>query len=459
MSKHIPTPSMDTGAIPIIPESVRQEHRRQETSFPSPHSPTQAPVKVPTQIKVLIAASFLIALGYGLVAPVLPGFARSFDVGAMAATFVVSAFALSRLAFAPASGKLITRFGERKIYAAGLIIVGLGSIGAGLSINYPMLIASRIVGGTGSVMFTVAAMGILVRNSPPTIRGKVSGYYATSFLLGNILGPVLGAAASSLGMRAPFFAYATLLLLAAIVIFTQLKDEPQEVNLNTQGIAVPKPELTLKEALSFTNFRSALFTNLAVGWSIFGLQSGVVPLAAVALLAASHAGEPGYDPAVAGAKLAGFTLATYAVGNALMQIYSGKMGDRIGRRPMVFSGLLLAGIVTILFGTITNAGVFVAAAVLLGISSALLGPSLQAAVSDVVGNKRSGGQPLAYYQMVSDIGLIVGPLVAGLIVDAAGFFPAFAVAGALLLIAALGWIPGIQPKFPADVADEGYTGR
>ncbi|HJD50387.1 MAG TPA: MFS transporter, partial [Candidatus Rothia avistercoris] len=186
MSNHIPTPSMDTGAIPIIPESVRQESRNQKPR-------ATETVKVPTQIKVLIAASFLIALGYGLVAPVLPGFARSFDVGAMAATFVVSAFALSRLAFAPASGRLISRFGERRIYSAGLIIVGLGSIGAGLSVNYPMLIASRIVGGTGSVMFTVAAMGILVRNSPPTIRGKVSGYFATSFLLGNILGPVLGA--------------------------------------------------------------------------------------------------------------------------------------------------------------------------------------------------------------------------------------------------------------------------
>ncbi|MFW0180725.1 MFS transporter [Rothia sp. P5766] len=454
MSKHIPTPSMDTGAIPVIPESIRRSVHIQG----SPH-PAQENTKVPTQIKVLIAASFLIALGYGLVAPVLPGFARSFDVGAMAATFVVSAFALSRLLFAPVSGKLITAFGERRIYSTGLIIVGLGSIGAGLSINYPMLIASRIIGGTGSVMFTVAAMGILVRNSPPSIRGKVSGYYATSFLLGNILGPVLGAAASALGMRVPFFVYAGMLLCASLIVITQLKDQAPQTHLNTQGIPVAKPELTLKEALKFSNYRSALFTNLTVGWSIFGLQSTVVPLAAVALLASLHGSEAGYDPAAAGARLAGFTLATYATGNALMQIYSGKLGDRIGRRPMIFSGLLLAGIVTILFGTITAPSAFVASAILLGIAAALLSPSLQAAISDIVGNKRSGGQPLAYFQMVSDIGLIVGPLFAGFIIDAWGFFPAFAVAGALLLIAAIGWIPGIKPKFPADLADKGYTGR
>ncbi|WP_083091257.1 MULTISPECIES: MFS transporter [Rothia] len=452
MSHRLPNPSPETGAHPVIPP-VTADLQAQPAQ--AEHTPS---IKIPSQIKVLIAASFLIALGYGLVAPVLPGFARSFDVGALAATFVVSAFALSRLAFAPASGHLITRFGERRIYSAGLIIVGIGSIGAGLSVNYPMLIGARIIGGTGSVMFTVAAMGILVRNSPPTIRGRVSGYFATSFLLGNILGPVLGAAASSLGMRVPFFVYAAMLLCASLVVLTQLKDQPHEVHLNTQGIEVPKPELKFSDALGFTNYKAALFTNFTVGWAIFGLQSTVLPLAAVALLTTLHTGESGYDPALEGARLAGFTLASFAAGNALMQIYSGKMGDRVGRRPMVFSGLILAGTITIVFGTITLPLLFVCAAVLLGISAALVGPSLQAAVSDVVGNKRSGGQPLAYYQMASDIGMIAGPLIAGFIIDSSGYFPAFALAGALLLVAAAGWFPGYAPKYPQDVADPGYTG-
>lgn len=447
MSKHIPTPSMDTGAIPLIP---RDMHR----STPTPPADT----KIPTQIKVLICASFLIALGYGLVAPVLPGFAKSFDVGATAATLVVSTFSLTRLIFAPTSGKLVTRFGERRTYSLGLLIVALGSLGAGLAPTFPLLITSRAIGGIGSVMFTVAAMGILVRNSPPTIRGKISGYYATSFLLGNVLGPVLGATASSLGMRAPFFMYATLLFGAAAVIYLRLKDQPQEVTTNTQGITIPKPELTMKEAWKFSNFRSALFANFTVGWSIFGVQSSVIPLAALALITQYRAGTSS-NPAADAAALAGFTLSAYAAGNALTQIYSGKMGDRIGRRPMVFSGLLLSGAVTILFGLITNPWAFVATAVFLGIGSALLGPSLQASISDIIGNKRSGGQPLAYYQMVSDIGLIAGPLAAGLIIDAAGFFPAFALCGGILLLAALGWIPGTKISYPPEAAEPGYTGR
>ncbi|MDY3048215.1 MAG: MFS transporter [Rothia sp. (in: high G+C Gram-positive bacteria)] len=450
MSQQIPSPSMDTGALPIIPQEAR---------ISIPAQKQQEPVKVPLQLKILISASFLIALGYGLVAPVLPGYARSFDVGALAATFVVSAFALSRLLFAPASGRLISRLGERRIYTSGLLIVGLGSIGAGLAPNYWVLILSRIVGGLGSVMFTVAAMGILVRYAPPTIRGRVSGYFATSFLLGNILGPVLGAAASSWGMRVPFFVYATMLLLASLVVLTFLK-EPQGQELDTAGLKQVRPVLSLAEAWQFTNYKAALLANFAVGWSVFGVQSTVIPLAAMALVAGQGEGLSADQLAAAGAQLAGFTLATYAAGNALVQIYSGKLGDRVGRRPLVFSGLLLAGLLTIVYGFVAGSSLlFVLLAAFLGVASALLGPSLQAAVSDVIGSGRSGGQPLAYFQMVSDVGLILGPLLAGFLIDRWGFLPAFWVAGLLLLLAAVAWFPAYRPRFPQDLAEAGYSGR
>ena len=49
--------------------------------------------KLPQEIWVLVAASFVIALGFGLVAPALPQFARSFDVSVTAATIVISSFA------------------------------------------------------------------------------------------------------------------------------------------------------------------------------------------------------------------------------------------------------------------------------------------------------------------------------------------------------------------------------
>lgn len=449
--RHLQSHSPDTGLVPIVP-----------SPGPEAHPVPGGKVTVPLQLKVLIFASFLIALGYGLVAPVLPAFARSFDVGASAATLVVSIFAFSRLLFAPVTGRLLTRAGERSIYSAGLLIVALGSVGAGLATSYPALLAARALGGIGSVMFTVAAMGILIRNAPPSIRGRISGYYATSFLLGNILGPVLGALLSGWGMRLPFFLYAGMLLLASLVVLIMLGrvDRQQaQGQARAGGSQQQKPALTLKQAWGFSNYRAALATNFAMGWSIFGVQSSLIPLAAVALLTQLHAGEAGFDPLAAGAQLSGITLATYAAGNALMQIYSGKLSDRYGRRPLVFAGLLWAGTVTILLGWVTMPPFFVGTALLLGVGAALMGPSLQASVSDVIGSQRSGGQPLAIYQMANDIGMIVGPLLAGLIIDQAGFREALGLCGALLLLASLTWLPWRQPRFPQDLADRGYSGR
>lgn len=70
-------------------------------------APTEERVRIPSEIWILVGASFVIAVGFGLISPVLPGFAQTFDVGTTAAATVVSAFAFFRLVFAPAGGALV----------------------------------------------------------------------------------------------------------------------------------------------------------------------------------------------------------------------------------------------------------------------------------------------------------------------------------------------------------------
>ncbi|HEX2300824.1 MAG TPA: MFS transporter, partial [Pseudonocardiaceae bacterium] len=86
-------------------------------------APASVDTRLPREVWVLVAVSFVIAVGFGIVAPALPSFARSFNVSVTAASLVVSAFALMRLAFAPASGKLVSRLGERPVYIWGITLV------------------------------------------------------------------------------------------------------------------------------------------------------------------------------------------------------------------------------------------------------------------------------------------------------------------------------------------------
>lgn len=398
--------------------------RRNKARSGRTEGPAQpASAKLPRDIKVMLAAAFLIALGFGLVAPVLPQFATTFDVGATAAAVIVSIFAFMRLLFAPAGGALIVRLGERPVYVAGLLIVAASTAACAFAQDYWQLLIFRGLGGAGSVMFTVASMALVVRLAPPESRGRVSGAYASAFLIGNVCGPIVGGLLAGFGLRIPFLAYAAALVLAALVVQTQLSHVPGKSRMD----GGPEQAMGLAEALRDSAYRAGLFSSFANGWATFGVRMATVPLFAVAALGAGPAA-------------AGWALAVFAGGNAAALTVSGKLADSLGRKPMMIAGLLLTGVATAGIGLTNDMPWVLAASAVAGIGSGLLGPAQQAAIADVIGNGRSGGRVLAVFQMVSDGGAIIGPVLAGLLADRLGYGWAFGVTGGVLIVAAAGWL-------------------
>lgn len=378
---------------------------------------------LPRDIKVMLVAAFLIALGFGLVAPVLPQFATTFDVGATAAAVIVSIFAFMRLVFAPAGGALIVRLGERPVYVAGLLIVAASTAACAFAQDYWQLLIFRGLGGAGSVMFTVASMALVVRLAPPESRGRVSGAYASAFLIGNVCGPVVGGLLAGYGLRVPFLVYAAALVLAALVVQTQLSHVPAA----SRPDGSTAPAMELRAALRDSAYRAGLLSSFANGWATFGVRMATVPLFAVAALNA-------------GPESAGWALAVFAAANAVALTFSGKLADSLGRKPLMISGLLVTGTATAAIGFTHDLVWFLAATAVAGIGSGLLGPAQQAVMADVVGNERSGGRVLAIFQMTADSGAIIGPVLAGLLADRLGYGWAFGVTGGVLVAAAAGWM-------------------
>src|ERR1700759_2989287 len=74
---------------------------------------------------ILSAVSFTVALGYGIVARAIPAFARQFGVSVAVAASVISAFALMRVVFALPAGRLVDRFGSRRVMAVGITVVAV----------------------------------------------------------------------------------------------------------------------------------------------------------------------------------------------------------------------------------------------------------------------------------------------------------------------------------------------
>lgn len=398
---------------------------------------------IPREIKVLVAAAFVIAIGFGLVAPVLPQYAASFDVGVAAASVIVSAFAFMRLVFAPAGGVLIARLGERPVYLIGLLIVAASTGASAFAQGYWQLLVFRGLGGIGSTMFTVSAMGLIVRLAPVEIRGRVSSSYASAFLIGGISGPILGSLMAGFGYRVPFLVYAVALLIAAGVVAVFLSGAA----LRPAPGSVPLVPMSVGEALRDSAYRSALVSGFANGWANFGVRIALLPL-----FAAATAGL--------GAQWAGIALTLSALGNALALSVSGRLVDARGRRTLVMVGLAVSAASTVVFGMAHHVPAFLALSFVAGVGAGILNPAQQATVADVVGRGRSGGKVLATYQMAQDGGAIVGPVIAGRIADHGGFGLAFGVTGVVLFIALIAWIPAREtlPSLQPDADDDAAVG-
>jgi MFS family permease len=390
----------------------------------------EASTRLPREVWLLVVANVVVALGYGVVAPVLPQYARHFGVSISAATFVITAFAVMRLCAAPPAGVLVQRLGERRVYITGLLIVAVSTGACAFAQTYWQLLLFRSLGGLGSAMFTVSSLGLMIRISPPDARGRVSGLFSSGFLFGSVAGPVLGSLTAGLGLSAPFVIYGVALLVAAAVIF---------VSLRRSAVAAPATEATesvsLREVIGHRAYRAALLSNFATGWASFGLRIALVPLFVVDVLGRS-------------AGVAGLALAAFAVGNISVVIPSGYLSDRVGRRKLLIAGLAVAALSTALVGFTTSLPVFLAAAYVTGAATGVFVSPQQAAVADVVGNKSRGGTAVATFQMMADFGSIIGSLVVGQIAQRASFGWAFALSGVILAVATVGWVwaPETRPR-------------
>jgi MFS transporter, DHA1 family, tetracycline resistance protein len=422
---------------PIVPRRRRFGYGRTRAVF-NPHVPTTARCRLPPAIHLLVGVSFVVALGYGIVVPALPIFARSFDVGVTAASALASAFAATRLAFAPVTGRLVGRVSEVRLFCSGMVIVAASSGACAVATTYGQLLLFRAAGGVGSTMFTISAALLLIRTAPSSLRGRATGAWATGFLLGTVAGPLIGGVLIAVSLRAPFVAYVGLLVLAAAVSAAVLGRRAADRPDDDQPAA---PSVSFVPALRHAAFRAALTSNVAHGWIVYGVRVALVPLYVVDVLARPAAWS-------------GLALAVTAAGTALTLLISGRWSDSRGRKRPIQVGLAVTVAGTLWLGLATSVPEFLAASLLAGLGTGLVNPPTNAAVADVVAGEGCtvrSGSALAGFQMVGDVGAVVGPVLAGSVAEAAGYGAAFAFSAAIAAVSFGFWscAPETLPRLSA----------
>ena len=382
---------------------------------------------LPRDVAVLSFVAFAVALGYGIAAPALPVYARTFGVSAFLASAVISGFALMRLLSATPAGLMVDRFGERRIMSIGIWVVAGSSLLTALAQSFGQLLVLRGVGGIGSSMFTVSAMALLLRTAGPEQRGRASGAFQAGFLFGGVAGPAIGGLVTGISIRAPFVVYGFTLIVAGLLAVRFLSREPgpgpepgPEPAPAAAAPPTPGPPARLGPALRSAAYRAALMVNLSSGFIVFGLRISLVPLFVT-------------EGLNRGVQLVGIGFLCAAAVQAATLIPAGRRTDRAGRRGSLLIGTTTMAVAMLLLVVDTGPVGFLVSMAASGLAAAFLAPASAAVVGDMT-RGRSGGRVVSAYQMVGDLGGILGPLLAGALADALGFHWAF---GAGLAVAAV----------------------
>jgi MFS family permease len=372
---------------------------------------------LPREVSILIAASFFVAVGFGIVMPAIPVFAKSFGVNNAAIGLMVSAFAITRFCSGLISGTLVDKFGERAVFSTGVFMVSLFTFLAGVAQNYEQLLFFRAAGGLGSSMFSVAASSVILRSVSDDQRGHAQSIYQGSFIVGGMAGPAIGGLLSVISLRAPFFVYSILLFCSGFVALFFLKGESIGAKVKNNTI---EPATTIREALTMPAYRIALVLAFIGTWVFFGMRASILPVFVTEELNSTTA-------------VVGYGFAISAIVQGLILLKAGRFSDQKGRRAasIIGANIVFVGVLILTFSV--NAWMFLLSMIVLGFGGAFLSTTPASMVGDVM--KGKGGKVIAIFQMAGDAGMIFGPIIIGWISDVYSYRTAFGFSAAIFLIA------------------------
>jgi len=384
--------------------------------------------RLPREVWVLAGVGFLVAIGFGVMSPVLPVYARTFGVTSFMIGLVVSGMSILRASTMPLSSQLLRWIGPRELAIVGNALIAVTTFMIGIAKTYWGVLLWRALSGFGSALYGVSSMALLFAAVPSHLRGRANALSGGGWVLGAMAGPALGGFIAAISIHAPFFFYSATLACSSVFMVILLPRAPIQ-----QRRAARTNAVRLMDLARDRRFRAAIVMNFANGWQSNGVRALLIPLFIVEIL---------HRDTVA----TGLAFAIAAIAQASFLPLTGMGTDRLGRRFMMLAGGGLACTVSVGLALAQSYVVLIILMCLYAIGASAAGSASQAMLADTVPVSASAG--LAAFQMAGDIGQISGPLVAGAILDAISMPWAWLVGAVILATAVVltwGTPKGIQP--------------
>ncbi|TDQ36252.1 MFS transporter [Aureibacillus halotolerans] len=351
---------------------------------------------------MLCFAVFILVIGTGIVAPLLAPYAENLGLSGFWIGLLFSGFYIVRLVTGTPIGIIADKKGPRFLIVISLLLYPFIAILYWLADSSEILLAARLLHGLASAMMLPMAMSYIGNITPVGQEGKYMGVYNTFLFIAGGIGPLAGGVlGEQIGISNAFLSLFILAILSLVLVLLL-----PNVDLDEHSIAMKlNKEKQSKKILSL--------------WK----HPGLLSLAAINLIFAMldiflisfftiYARSEGLSLVAVG-----FLIALNSIVIGITQVPLGNFADKHNKfRLILFSGLFTF-VILLIFPLIgTTLWIIAALLILLGVTSALTLAS-SSALSTQIGRKIGMGGTMGYLGSASSLGMIIGPIVSGLIYE------------------------------------------
>jgi MFS family permease len=405
------------------------------------------------QFSLLVGLNALVGAMVGLERSVLPlvgeeDFGLTSDLAILA--FVV-AFGVAKAFTNLGAGVLADRVGRKRLLVIGWLVALPVAPMSALAPSWGWIVAANVQLGVNQGLAWSMTVVMKIDLAGPARRGLALGLNEAAGYLGVAVTAFLtGALAATYAPQTVIWVGAlAIVLTGTLVSILFVRDTGAHVAHEQRDHGGDGPAISLRQALIHGTFRQPVLRACSQAGLVNNLNDALAWGLAPLYLAANGSS----------AREIGIVAAVYPALWGAGQLVTGWLSDHTGRKPLIVLGMLVqsAGLAVLVLG----GGAFepaVGAAALLGIGTALVYPTLIAAVSDAV-QPRDRAPSVGVYRFWRDAGFALGALLAGVVADAAGASTAIAVVAALtaasgLFVAATPWHSAAARLLPDEGRDK-----
>lgn len=342
----------------------------------------------------IFVANALMNLGQQMVNSLVAKYADYLGAAATLVGFLSGLFAATALIFKVFSGPAIDSFSRKKILMGAMAVMIFSYIGYGISVNVPMLITFRLIEGTARAFTATCCLAIASDTLPADKYGSGIGIFSLAQAACQAIGPTVGLTLYRyIGYNATFFISAACVIggvIATANIKLEQRTDRKKFKITLSSVAAPEAAVPAILLFLLSGTACIIYSFLA----IYGTNMGVVNI--------------------------GFFFTVYAGVMLVSRPFIGRMSDKYGLVKVTIPAIFFFALSFYLISIATNLPMFLIAAFVSAFGFGAAQPAIQTLCMKSVPPERKGaGSNTAY--IGNDLGNMVFPVVAGMIVEAVGY--------------------------------------